>query len=182
MATTKDFIVKNGLVVSAQGSYQSTSTTTGAIVTPGGVGIGGNLNVGGAANIKGSLGVTGNVNLSGTVKINGNVTLLSPIIHDETGVSVDTSSVVLDGFDVGLYRSARYFVSVSNATTHKYQSTDILLVQDGTNAYVEQTSVFSNGDNIMSFSATVTGTSVLLMGQGTDANNVVKVQTTYITV
>ena len=41
MAIDKDFIVKNGLVVLAQGSVESTGTTTGAIVTPGGIGIGG---------------------------------------------------------------------------------------------------------------------------------------------
>jgi fibronectin-binding autotransporter adhesin len=46
-ALNKDFIVKNGLIVQAVGAYQSTSTTTGAIVTPGGLGIGGNANIAG---------------------------------------------------------------------------------------------------------------------------------------
>ena len=54
-ALNKDFIVKNGLVVQAVGSSQSTSTTTGAIVTPGGIGIGGNANFGGTATITGGL-------------------------------------------------------------------------------------------------------------------------------
>jgi hypothetical protein len=47
MALSKDFIVKNGLVVLAAGSAQSTSTTTGAIITPGGIGVGGNVNIAG---------------------------------------------------------------------------------------------------------------------------------------
>jgi hypothetical protein len=142
----------------------STSTTTGALTVAGGAGIGGDMYVG------------------GNVKITGSVTVLSQIIHDETGVSVDTVPVVIDGFDITQYRSAKYFISISNATTNKFQTSEILLIQDGVSASIEQTSVFSNGDNIMTFSATVTGTNVLLKGQGTSANNVVKVQTTYITV
>ena len=54
-ALNKDFIVKNGLVVQAVGSSQSTSTTTGAIVTPGGIGIGGNANIAGDVVITGGL-------------------------------------------------------------------------------------------------------------------------------
>jgi hypothetical protein len=50
-ALNKDFIVKNGLVVQAVGSSQSTSTTTGAIVTPGGIGIGGNANIAGTLQV-----------------------------------------------------------------------------------------------------------------------------------
>jgi hypothetical protein len=53
MAQKKDFIVKNGLVVQAQGSIESTSTITGAIVTPGGVGIGGNINIAGGITASG---------------------------------------------------------------------------------------------------------------------------------
>ena len=43
MATTKDFIVKNGLQVLGSGSNASTSTNTGALQVVGGVGVGGNL-------------------------------------------------------------------------------------------------------------------------------------------
>ena len=50
-ALNKDFIVKNGLIVQAVGSSQSTSTTTGAIVTPGGIGIGGNANIAGTLQV-----------------------------------------------------------------------------------------------------------------------------------
>ena len=53
MAYNDDFIVKNGLVVRATTSsrYQSTSTQTGAIVTPGGLGIGQNATIGGILSV-----------------------------------------------------------------------------------------------------------------------------------
>lgn len=58
MAISKDFIVKNGVVVLGKDSAQSTSTSTGALVVNGGVGISGQLNVGGTTStIAGSLSV-----------------------------------------------------------------------------------------------------------------------------
>ena len=157
MAYNKDFVVKNGLVVLGSGSAQSTSTTSGALVTPGGVGIGGNLYVG------------------------GSITTLSPIIYDQVATQVDVGSVVLDSFDMTKYRAAKYFVSVSNTSTNKYQASEILLIQDGVSASIEQTSVFSNGDNIIAFSTLVVGSIAYLRGSGTSADNKVKVQSTYIT-
>lgn len=66
----------------------STSTTTGAIVTPGGIGVGGNINVGGSRNLfTGSVGVgtsavlgtTANVfSVYGTAMVYGNVDLRNP--------------------------------------------------------------------------------------------------------
>lgn len=51
-SASKDFIVKNGLVVNTTatilGETQSVSTTTGAVIVKGGVGVGGNVN---AANL-----------------------------------------------------------------------------------------------------------------------------------
>lgn len=58
MAISKDFIVKNGVVVLGKDSAQSTSTSTGALVVKGGVGISGQLNVSGTTStIAGSLSV-----------------------------------------------------------------------------------------------------------------------------
>jgi hypothetical protein len=54
MATSTDFKVKNGLVVTTTatilGNDQSLSTTTGALIVAGGMGVGGNLYVGGTIN------------------------------------------------------------------------------------------------------------------------------------
>ena len=46
MAQLKDFVVGGGLV--AQGTTQSDSTASGALIVAGGAGIGGNVNIGGS--------------------------------------------------------------------------------------------------------------------------------------
>ena len=67
MATNDDFIVKNGLVVRAASStYQSTSTTTGAIVTPGGLGIGQNATIGGQLNVASTSSFANQLQINGT--------------------------------------------------------------------------------------------------------------------
>ncbi|MEI6420879.1 MAG: LamG-like jellyroll fold domain-containing protein, partial [Lentisphaerota bacterium] len=136
----------------------STSTTTGALTVAGGVGISGNLNVG------------------------GTVTVAQPIISDAAATAVGTNIVVLDSFAITKYRAAKYFISVNNTSTLQYQATEILLVQDGTNSSIEQTSVFATTDNIITFTSIIIGSIVYLRGIGTSANNTVKVQATYITV
>ena len=135
----------------------SISTNTGALQVVGGAGIGGNLYVG------------------------GSITTLSPIIYDQASTQVDVGSVVLDSFDMTKYRAAKYFISVANTSTNKYQASEILLIHDGVAASIEQTSVFSNGDNIIAFSTLVVGSVAYLRGSGTSADNTVKVQPTYIT-
>ena len=136
----------------------SISTITGALVVAGGAGISGNLNVG------------------------GTVTVGQPIISNPAAAAVGTSITVLDSFDMTKYRAAKYFVSVSNGSTLQYQATEILLIQDGTNSAIEQTSVFATTDNIITFTSIIIGGFVYLRGIGTSANNTVKVQATYITV
>jgi hypothetical protein len=70
MATNDDFIVKNGLVVRAASStYQSTSTQTGAIVTPGGLGIGQNAYLGGELHALSSATFRSNVQIGDITKI-----------------------------------------------------------------------------------------------------------------
>jgi hypothetical protein len=70
MATNDDFIVKNGLVVRAASSnYQSTSTTTGAIVTPGGLGIGENATIGGQLNVLSTSSFASQLQVGSTTKI-----------------------------------------------------------------------------------------------------------------
>jgi hypothetical protein len=120
-----------------------------------------------------------------TVTIAGGALVINaqPIVFDEAGTVIDTSVRTIDIFDPTVYRAAKYFISVTNTGTNQYQASEILLVHDGVNASIEQTSVFSAADNIVSFSAIISGGGMVwLRASGTAANNVIKVQPTYITV
>jgi hypothetical protein len=96
MALTKDFIVKNGLVVLGQGSAQSTSTNTGALVVQGGAGILGNVYIGsttssvstntGAIQIQGGVGVGGNIYAGGGI-FSGGLQVLTSATLGTYGVS-----------------------------------------------------------------------------------------------
>lgn len=84
MATNDDFIVKNGLVVRAASStYQSTSTTTGAIVTPGGLGIGQNATIGGQLNVASTSSFASQLQVGGITKV--------------LSTAINTATVVPDG-------------------------------------------------------------------------------------
>lgn len=165
MAINKNFIVKNGIEV--LGSTQSTSTNSGALIVYGGLGVGGGINVGNGVTVSGS-----------PLVLNA-----QPIVFDETGIIVNTGVKTIDIFDPAVYRAAKYFISVTNTGTNQYQASEILLVHDGVNASIEQTSVFSAADNIVSFSAIISGGGMVwLRASGTTTNNIIKVQPTYITV
>ena len=99
MAINKDFIVKNGLAVLAQGSAQTTSTTTGAIVTPGGIGLGGNLYAGG--DIHGQ-----NLFVNNTIQSTGGNLYLT------TGTS---GSVIANGVDLLYHSTTTVYVAINGS-------------------------------------------------------------------
>ena len=73
-------------------------------------------------------------------------------------------------------------ISVSNSGLGQYQTTEILLVHNGTTPYQQETSVFSGATALMSFSSTISTGNLLLQGTGANTGNSVKVQKVYITV
>jgi len=160
--TVTTTLVETDDIIKTSNTTQSTNTTSGALQVAGGIGIGGNAHIG------------GNIVVKNTA-----------IVGDATTTSVLTSAVALDSFAANTYRSAQYIVSISNAGLGEYQTSDVLVVHNGTNSFVQATSVFSGNKIIMNFSTTISGGNVLLQGtgSGTGANaNIVKIQKTYITI
>ena len=125
---------------------------------------------------------TGNVDIKNNLFVNGIINIQKTVANPSS-VTVNTLPVVLDSFSITDYRSAKYFISISNTTTNQHQTSEIWLVQDGVTASIEQTSVFTSGTNyVVTFSTNVSTGTVSLIAEGVAANNKVKVQSTYITV
>jgi hypothetical protein len=141
------------------------STLTGAFQVAGGVGIGGGLYVGGISTFTNNV-VTSNV----------------PIVYDQTGISVGNSAGTIDTFALATYRSAKYVLTVSNAGNAAYQSTEVLVIHDGTTPYLQDVSVFTTASPIMTFTVIVNSGNIVLQGTGTATGNTVKVQKIYTTV
>jgi len=108
----------------------------------------------------------------------GTITLSTATVFNPAGVSVGTSAVTIDSFSVSTYRSVKYVISVTGTTD--YQTTEIILVHNGSNAFIAYDSVFSGAVTMMTFTATVVGGLVNLQGIGTTSSNTVKVGKIYI--
>lgn len=123
MAISKDFIVKNGVVVLGKDSLQTTSTTTGALVVKGGSGVGGNLWVGGITNIKGNTSATST--LSGALVVAGGVGIGGDLYIGGTfyagGQAVLTTSSffssISEGTDISITEGSSSTIIISNTST-----------------------------------------------------------------
>jgi hypothetical protein len=110
-----------------------------------------------------------------------NLTAGAAVTYNQTGTSVGTSAVTVDSFAAATYRTAKYVVSVTNGSS--YQAAEVLVVQDGVNAYITTYAIVSStGTPFVTFTANVVGSNVVLQATGTASGNVVKVQKTYIAV
>ena len=157
--------------VSGQLHYQSAPGTTGFVST----GTSGQVLVSAGPSVPFYTSSLSGLTLSNTT-VNGY------IAHDQTAISVGTSAVTVDTFSTSTYRSAKYVISIGNSGTGEYQTTEALVVHNGTSAFIKSDSVFSGLYSLMSFAVSISTGNVILQGTGASASNLVKVQKVYITV
>lgn len=114
--------------------------------------------------------------------ISGGQTVTSDLVADPAPVYINTSASAVDTFDKTIYRTAKYLVQVSDSANVKYQSSEILVTHDGTNAFITTYNVTNTNGNISGFSVNVSGNNINLRGITTGGNCAVKLQKTYIKV
>ena len=122
---------------------------------------------------------------TGATRAYGNLTYgVVPILNSSsTTTSIGTSPVAIDSFSSTAYRSAKYVISVTDVTNTAYQTSEILLMQDGTNSTITSYGLLvSSGNAKMSFSSNLVAGNVTLWGTGVSANNTVKLARTLIPV
>lgn len=124
--------------------------------------------------------LSGNVDATTVDTDNLNIGTQSVSTTTSTSVST-TAATTIDSFAVATYRSARVQVQITQSTN--YQTSDVLVIHDGSTASVVEYGSIATNDYLGTFSATVSGGNCLLrinMGSATSAT--VKVLSQRITV
>lgn len=132
------------------------------------------------------------LNVSGISTLNivtasGAITANSYNVGTDVGISTTrttvatTSATTIDSFAVATFRSARVQVQITQSTN--YQTSDVLIIHDGSTASVVEYGSIATNDYLGTFSATISGGNCLLqinMSSATSAT--VKVLSQRITV
>ena len=104
------------------------------------------------------------VNISGSLTVAGGITGVTALTRGDIsdGEATTSSSTItnLDTWAIATYRSAKYEVSISDSTNSRYALHTITVTHDGSNAYINDTSVSSTGASMATFTADIDSGSV----------------------
>jgi hypothetical protein len=117
------------------------------------------------------------ITIAGTerVKIDTNLNLEAGtnLTYNQTAVSGGIGNIIVDTFTTSSYRSAKYFVQVSNGSDH--QVFDAMVVHNGTTPYISSSTLYTN-ISLGTLGVDMVGSTVQLIFVGLGAGNTVKVQ------
>jgi len=80
---------------------------------------------------------------------------------------LDSATANLDTFAKADYRGAKYYISINNTTSNEVQSTEVLVIHNGTDAFIQEyNTIISNttSDPLATFTADISGSNVRLRG------------------
>jgi hypothetical protein len=107
------------------------------------------------------------------------VATVDTMIVDTGNVTVGTSLVNLDSWNMSSYRSAKYTISSNNGTDS--QMSDVYLIHNGLNGFISNVTLLT-GSNRINFTASTSAGNVVLQAVSTIANNQVRIQRTYFNI
>ena len=104
------------------------------------------------------------------------------IVHwGKANTAVGVSTVTLDSFVPSAYRTAKYLVQVSNYGLNTFESSEVIVISNGTTAQLSQFGrVYTGAAPLGTISATVSGGSVLVQYTGAATGNYVHLKREYI--
>jgi hypothetical protein len=91
-----------------------------------------------------------------------------------TLLSTTATDQVVDTFETGVYRTAKYLISATNSTN--YHTTEINLIHDGTTVYMTEYGTIYTNTSLVSFNADITSGHVRLLCTPSSGNTTVKLQ------
>ena len=84
---------------------------------------------------------------------------------------VDSASESLDSFAHASYRGAKYFISVNNNAKTEVGNIEAMVVHDGTTAYITSyNEIFSGSNSLITLTAAIDGSNVVVSAAGGEAN------------
>lgn len=96
--------------------------------------------------------------------------------------SATTANQVLDTFAAADFRTSKYLVQVHDTVNNYYHTSEILLIHDGSTAYITEYAIIYSSTSLASFDADISGGNVRLLVTPTNATNSIKVSRTSIAV
>jgi len=104
--------------------------------------------------------VSGNVGI-GTTSGNARLDIEGVLGVDTTVTGITTTAIsTIDTLPISIYRSARFQVQITQSTD--YQSTDLMVVHNGTTANIIEYGSVATNDYLASFSSTISASNLLL--------------------
>lgn len=86
-------------------------------------------------------------------------------------VTTSTSPAVLDDLAVADFRTAKYLVQAHDTVTNAYQTSEILLIHDGTTAYLTEYAIIYTSGSLGSFDAAIVGGNARLSATPASTNS-----------
>ena len=115
--------------------------------------------------------------------VNMSVTNTGSIVYYGMGnILVDTSTATLHSFEASRYRSAKYYLQISNFASTEFETSEVLVIHDGTTAYKTQyAKVYTGASTLGTVGVTLSSGNVSLTFTGASSGNYVKVRAEYMT-
>jgi hypothetical protein len=97
-------------------------------------------------------------------------------------ILVDVGTATLHSFEAARYRSAKYYVQISNFALGEFETSEILVIHDGTTAYKTQYGkIYTGASSLGTVGVSLSSGYVNLTFTGASAGNYVKVRAEYMT-
>ena len=110
------------------------------------------------------------------------VTPRAPLQVEALGVATSTlvtaattANQVLDSFAASAFRTVKYLIQVHDTANNDYHACEILLIHDGTTAYITEYAIVYSDISLASFNADVSGGNARLLVTPTNTTNTIRV-------
>jgi len=113
---------------------------------------------------------------SATVSINGVGLLSSATLV----TSATTANQIVDSQPIATYRAVKYKITVTSGSAYEY--TEVNILQDGTNTYINENNTMLSGAALATFGATISGGNLQLLVTPVNAVTTIKAVSTLIVV